>query len=64
MLYNTKNSEKITKTKIPLFEKGSLLEFAGSWSTISEKEGEYLKNKLMLGRKIDLRTKELRVHFC
>lgn len=41
-------------------EKRSLLEFAGAWRHLSEKEGEELKRKLLEGRKSGTRIEELK----
>ena len=34
-----------------MVKKGSILDFAGAWKHLSEKEGEILKKKIMEGRK-------------
>ena len=41
-------------------EKGSILEFAGAWKDMSEKEAEELKKKILDGRKGNSRMEELK----
>jgi len=41
-------------------EKGSILEFAGAWKNLSEKEAEALKRKLLETRKYSSRLEEIK----
>ncbi|MSR86424.1 hypothetical protein EXS74_03440 [Candidatus Woesearchaeota archaeon] len=41
-------------------EKGSILQFAGAWKDLSEKEGDELKKKILEGRKASSRVEELK----